>query len=550
MSGSLLGTFTIGDERWHAYRRRALTDLYWFDSMVLGYGDLVPMRPDVHAVMCKFVEKKTGVPELDEARFRKITVPREVGKTTLVTQGYAIQRICGNPNISILLCNEKEQNAKDYLAAIKWQFEANELLRTLFPEVIPDDLNDTTWSASRIIVKRTTGRKEPTVFVIGVGGTVTGAHPDLIIVDDMISREAMENARAGSRQIMEQTNRWIHQLEPLVNKGALPFPEIIFIGTRWWYNDCYEHIDEAYGLGDPPRAFLLRLTLETGAVQQLRAERVGDLARFTRAAIEDGQSIFPEKWSLDDLAKMRMRDAELFAACYMNSPADDITSTFKSAWLRHFTWIDPYQSLYFTSPDGTKAIRQLQDLDRILLVDPGGFGQGTEDRARATVVVLGDDFKGHSLFLDCYSEKDSYLNAIRKIVEFAGHYAPRKIYVERAAQQAAFAQLLREHLTRAGTTIPVDDTTMKPGNKAKEVRILEMEPYFQRGQVYVGTGANFHEFKTQYSQFPRSARLDVLDVLGYWPSLMKKSALATAQRPDERRAHELALYRHRRGITT
>src|SRR5205807_1335440 len=83
-------------------------------------------------------------------------------------------------------------------------------MRALFPEVVPLDFTDTTWSASRIVVRRTSGRKEPTVSTIGVGGTVTGLHFDLIVCDDIISREAMENARAGSRQIMEQTNRWIH----------------------------------------------------------------------------------------------------------------------------------------------------------------------------------------------------------------------------------------------------------------------------------------------------------------------------------------------------
>lgn len=542
---SELLTFTQGDERWKALRKRAIEDLYWFDSVVLGYGPLVPMKPDVHALMCKFVEKRTGVPALDQARFRKITVPREVGKTTCITQGYPIQRICADPNVSILICNEKEQNAKDYLAAIKWQFESNELLRALFPEVIPSDLNDTAWSASRIVVNRTSGRKEPTVFVIGVGGTVTGAHPDIVIVDDMISREAMENARAGSRTIMEQTNRWIHQLEPIVNKGATPFPEILFIGTMWWHNDCYAHIDEAYGLGEPPRRFLLRMPLETGAVQQLPMERVGDLARFTRSAIEDGKSIFPEKWSLDDLAKMRMRDPELFACSMMNNPTDEITSTFKPAWLQRLSWMDE-KTFYFTSSEAKQEVRQLQDLDKIIIVDPGGFSDGPgQDRARAAVAVLGEDFKGHYFFLDCFADKATFLDAIRQIVQFAISYAPRKIYVERAGQQAAFAQLLRQELESQNCHVPVDDTTVKPGGRSKELRILEMEPYWQRGQVYVGAGPQFHEFLTQYGQFPRAARVDVLDVLGYWPSLMRKRLGTHQQRPDERRQNEMARYRAR-----
>lgn len=531
-------------------RARALSDLYYFNAAILGYKDKIPMREGPHLLLCKFVEKRTGHQVLDTARFRKIEMPRETGKSTLITQGYAIQRICQNRNVAILIINEKELLARDFLAGIKWHFENNDLLRALFPEIIPRDFGDTTWSGTRIVVNRTSGRPDPTVDVAGVGGSVTGKHPDLIICDDIISREAMENARAGAWQIMHQTNRWIHQLEPIVNKSADPFPEILFVGTRWWHNDSYEHIEEAYGLGEPPHKVLLRAPLPDGTVQQVEAYRKGDIAIFRRAAIEDGRSIFPEKWSLDDLAKMRMRDPALFAANYMNRPADDVTATFKSEWIKHFIWLDSDQ-FYFSDAEAKKQVRQLRDLDKIIIVDPGGFQERVaEDRARAAAAVLGDDLKGSYFFLDCYSERDTYIAAIREIVNLAQKYSPRKIYVERAGAQAAFAELLRREIRSAlGDNGPVvDDTTLKPSTAAgganKELRILEMEPYFQRGQVYVGTGPNFHEFQNQYSTFPRAARVDVIDLLGYWPRLMKKMAIAS-QSQQQRQQQELATWRTR-----
>lgn len=542
--------FSQGDQKWHEYRRRAVSDLYWFNEVVLGLGDKIPMRPAVHSLLCRFVEKRTGSPALDECRYRKIEMPRETGKSTLITQGYAIQRICQDPNVAILICNEKETLAKDFLSAIKFQFENNDLLRALFPEVIPPDMNATTWSGTRIVVNRTSGRPDPTVDIIGVGGTITGKHPDLILVDDMISREAMENARAGSWQIMHQTNRWIHQLEPIVNKGAKPFPEIIFIGTRWWHNDCYEHIEEAYGYGEDPRNVLLRINLpETAEQQQVMAYRVGDIAVFRRSAIEDGRSIFPEKWDLEKLAKMRTIDPELFACNMMNQPSDEVTATFKSAWLQHFTWLDD-NTFYFTTGEAKREVLRVKDLDIIILVDPGGFGQKqVEDRARAAIWVLGDDLQGHRFLLDCYAEKDTYLAAIRKLVEFCLRYPTvRKVYIERAGQQAAFSQLVRLEFQKAGVNTYVDGDTLKPGvaqgGGNKDLRILEMEPYFQRGEVWVGTSPAFHEFKTQYSQWPRAKRVDLLDLLGYWPRLMRKTA--HNQRPEERRAQELAIYRSKR----
>lgn len=538
-------SFTIGDAKWKAYRQRCVDDLYWFSDIVLGLGEKIPLRPATHLGLCRFLERKTGSPLLDLARYRLISMPRETGKSTLM-RARAIQRILRNQQHCALLVNEKELLVKDFLAAIKYEFENNELLRALYPEIVPEDLNDTTWSATRIIVNRKTGRPDPTLDVAGVGAAVAGKHPDSIDVDDAISREAMENARAGSWTIMHQTNRWINQLDPIVNKSADPFPEITFTGTRWWFNDCYDYIEKAYGAGEEPKRVVLRIPLPDGTVQQLTAYRVGELAVFRRAAIEDGRSIFPEKWSLEDLARLRMRDPVLFAANYMNNPADEVTAVFKSDWLKRIVWLDDSQ-FYITTADAVKKVMRLRDLDIVIIVDPGGFGERlVESRARAAALVLGDDLQGHKLFLDCYSEQDTYLAAIRKVVEFCQNYAPRKVYVERAGQQAAFAQLLREELKKAKLNTVVDDTTLKPGGKQKEVRIIEMEPYFQRGEVFIGTGAAFHEFELQYQQFPRAQRLDVLDALGYWPSIMRKYAGQGATNPGQRRATELALYKQRR----
>lgn len=541
-------TFTQGDAQWTALRQRALTDLYWFADVVLGYGSRVPMREHAHRGLCRIVEGRTGCAAIDDAHVQRLELPREWGKTTVVSQALIIQLICSNPDISVLLCNEKEGNAQDILRAIKSVFESNDFFRALFPEVVPPDFNNTTWSASRIVVPRKSGRKEPTVFVIGVGGTVTGMHPDVILVDDMLSRDAMENARAGSWQIMHQTNRWINQLRMLVSKQYAKW-RIYFIGTRWWHGDSYDHIDLAYGYGEASTTYALRIPLPNGEVQMLTASVMGDLVTFKRAAIENGRSTFPEKWTLEDLARMRLVDEALFACNMMNNPSDDRTATFKEAWLKTHTWPDDRTILY-TDGGAKKRMVALADLDVLFLVDPGGFSaRRTEDRARPAVVVVGDDRAGMYHILDIYNEKDTFLAAISQIVAWITRYQPRKVYTERAGQQAAFAQLLREEIRKAGLNTVVDDTTLKPGATAKEVRILSLEPYFQRGQFTIGTGPAFHTFREQYTQFPRTARFDVLDVLAYLPRVAKpRAGVNQSYQNAARQESERAAYRARRGI--
>lgn len=539
-------SFQHGDATWTQYRERARKDLYWLASVVLGYGELVPMTEGAHALLCHFVQRSTGVPALDTAKYRKVELARGWGKSTVVTRARAIQLLLRDPNTAILIANEKEQTAVDFLAEIKAHFETNQFLRALFPELIPEDFKDTTWSATRIVLNRSQPRPEPSIGVIGVGGTVTGAHPDVIIVDDAISREAMENARAGSWDVMHKVNRWIHQLVPLLNPNAKPFPELIFIGTRWWYGDCYEHVEEYFGYGEKPVKYNLRLKLSSGEVQQLMAYRLGDLAVFRRPAIEDGRSAFPEKWSLDDLAKIRVGDEVLFSCNYLLSPTDNLTATFKADWLHYYDWLDE-RTVQFTDGAGAKKIARTQDLDVLVFVDPGGFTQRTADqRARAAVCVTGSTGKGEHLLLEAYSEQDTFLAAIRKVVEFCTRYSPRKLVVELAGQQAAFIEILRKALSEAGLMVTVEPVT--PGMRQKEQRILQLEPWFQRGHVFVGRGPQFHEFRTQYSQFPRAARFDLLDALSYAPTVWKKQPGAAQQSPEDRRAHELSMYRARRGF--
>ncbi len=550
MSDSL--SFSPGDASWSSLRKKGLGDLYFFASVILGYGTRVPMTEEAHKILCKIVERRTGNALLDRAMIRKFEMPRGTGKTTCITQAYLIQRICQNPNIAIMLANENEGTAKAILSEIKQQFEHNELLRALYPEVIPADFQQTTWSALQITVQRTESRKEPTVFVVGVGGTKTGMHPDIIFVDDMLSREAMESARAGSvADVMGQINRWIHQLVPLLS-GA-PDRELTFIGTRWWYGDSYEHIEEAFGYGQDPQHVLVKAKLSDGTVQRLPAYRVGDVVVFRRAAIEDAQPAFvslgEDKFGLEALAKLRLQDPELFAANMLNSPADELTATFKEAWLRYYDWTEDAGGDQFTFTDagGKRKTLDFGALDVVAFVDPGGFGKNRGgDRARPAIVVVGSTSDGLHILLEPWSERVTYKVAIDQFIFFAKRYGIRKAFVEVAGQQRVFFDQIAEKSSKEGLKVLFEE--VPTGNKNKDDRILGLEEPFQRGTIYVGKGSKFLEFKLQYSQFPKSARKDILDALSMMPSRVRKAGSSRGETARRQQA-ELATYYAKRGMT-
>jgi phage terminase large subunit-like protein len=504
------------------------------------------MTEPAHKILCKIVERKTGIPALDTAWVRKFEMPRGTGKTTAITQAYLLQKIAGNPNISIMLVNENEGTAKAILSEIKSQIESNELLRALYPEIVPDDFKDTTWSATQITVKRTQSRKEPTVFVVGVGGTKTGMHPDIIFVDDMLSREAMESARSGSvADVMGQINRWIHQLVPLLS-GA-PDRALDFIGTRWWHGDSYEHLEESFGYGQDPQHYLLHAKLSDGTKQSLPAYRVGDIAVFRRAAIEEGQPAFvtlnAEKFGLEGLAKERHRDPELFAANMMNQPADALTRVFKEHWLRYYDLED--DQLSYIDPHGRRKTIPVSSLDVLVFVDPGGFKKTKGgDRARGAIIVTGSR-DGLHFILDAHSEKQNYTAVQKELVAVVQRFGARKVFIENAGQQIAFIDQARSQLRAHHLAVPVEEAP--PGTKSKDDRILGLEDYFERAMIYVGHGAKFGEFLLQYEQFPKTTRKDLLDALSMAPTRWPKVG-GGPKSAAQRQKQELDSYYAKRGL--
>jgi predicted phage terminase large subunit-like protein len=353
----------------------------------------------------------------------------------------------------------------------------------------------------------------------GVGAAITGMHPDYAIIDDMISVEAAENARVGSFALIEKANRWVNQLVPLVKKGEAQCG-ITFIGTVWWYGDSYDHIEKAFGYGEPPRPFSLafrdpdgtevRVPLVHGAAERITSGvyRRGDIAVFRRAIIEDGASFFPERWPLEELAKFRVRDPILYAANMMNNPSDEVTATFKQDWLRYYE--RPHEDTVRFYRGAKMTYHLVKDLDIIMSVDPAFTDRGTES-SRAAVVVTGSTGDGKRLILEALAKRLAADSLVDLIVTTAARYKPRKMLIERVAQQAAFIALVKHALQKAGVLCNVEEVT--PAGRNKDVRILQLEPYFQRGDIlFLGSQ---HDMLDEYRDFPRSRDKDLLDALAY-----------------------------------
>jgi hypothetical protein len=531
---SKLLNFKPGDETWKKLRDRytvsipgKYSSLYMLNAELRELGTAIPMTYEAHWAMCLFAEGMTGIPEIDEARVKMILVPRGLGKSALVTGGLPLQKLLKHDDYAIGIANEKTENAERFLAAIKAEFEQNQLLRALWPERTPPD--DATWKTNTIVINRKRPRPvSPSVLATGVGATVTGVHMDMWILDDIISQNAAENARAGSFSEIDATNRWLERLPPLL--CAPKRDPILIIGTRWWVGDTYEWLegDEdapgLWGRGQKKQEFIWRVKLpptegRPPTTQNLKVYRRGEIAVFVRPAIENGHSIFPEMYTTEELVEMQEDNPVWFASQYLLAPSAGGASEFQEAWLK--SYIVEEKAARFINEAG-KIERVPFDLMTLLIsVDPA-FSK-KRDSARTAIPMAGV-WKNNVFLLEDFAERGMGTHDIcAKVVDFCLRYGtPKKIFLETIVAQSALVAPMREALDNAGFSYI--DIVEIPSHKgvAKGARIYGMENIFRTGHFF--TRHDHTRFKDEYLAFPRGGTVDILDALAFQKSEWEKLA--------------------------
>lgn len=166
----------------------------------------------------------------DEEQLFLIAAPRGSIKTGFVTVAFTIQQIIRNPNIRILITNETEPHAKKFLKEIKNHLEDNKILKGLYGEF----KSKKKWSGSAIeIQQRTIKSKEPTIEIGSLETSSVSAHYDLIIHDDLHSRQNVMNTEQ-----IDKVEQYYKDSYSLLE----PDGKMILVFTRWHYDDIYGRI--------------------------------------------------------------------------------------------------------------------------------------------------------------------------------------------------------------------------------------------------------------------------------------------------------------------
>jgi hypothetical protein len=155
-------------------------------------------------------------------------------KSSFITCYWVIQRILENPNIRILITNEKEDNAKKFLGIIRNHFQNNKMLRHIYGDFTSKQVK---WTEYEFTVNnRTKSLKEPTVMIGSIDKSPVSLHMDLIIEDDLQSRINTQTKEQIDK-VMQYHKDLVSLLEP-GGKRVIPAcltgdTKVLMADTSW-----------------------------------------------------------------------------------------------------------------------------------------------------------------------------------------------------------------------------------------------------------------------------------------------------------------------------
>lgn len=489
---------------------RGRTDLYFFCTVILGYDRLTP---HTHMPLCRFIETC-------RVNRRKIYYPRGHFKTTIFTIGRTIQDIINNPNIRILIVASTSRNAERFLIEIEKHFESNELLRWLYPDVCwADPRNEARrWNSQEMEVRRTAFWREPTVDTIGAKGNVESRHYDVIRADDLIGRREYE-----SDEEMSKTCAWTDGLEALLID---PTCQIDVIGSKWRMDDVYAYIEHFYSHDEPP--------VPIGPWAYMR----GELAIFGRSDIEDGAPIFPERFSLAYLNRLRDRTPEFYAAQYAGNPIAPGLSVFRDEWWH--TAVQEGNEIVCYGPGDRELFRtNVWDLHRFGLFDPAVSKNKRKNARNAMLAVGWTDLGRRGKFIFILESRIGHYSptdAVNNLFEMNDRWRLEFFSVESVAYQAAIKFWVEDRCDREFLPYPSIVEYIPESDVVKDERIKGLQPFFRAGMVWaVG---EHPELKEEFIFFPRAAFRDGLDALAqgnrYWGGVMDAEREAAMREREAR----------------
>ena len=404
---------------------------------------------------------------------------REHYKSTIITFAKTIQDIlCSHGEdppqdreCTIGIFSHTRPTAKAFLRQIKQEFETNEVLKELFPDILYSDPRKESpkWSEDEgICVKRVSNPKEATVEAWGlVDGQPTSKHFTHLIYDDVVTMESVTTP-----EMMKKTTGALENSYNLGAHGGI----MRFIGTRYHFNDSYKTLMD-------------------------RQTAIPRIHAATHDGTMTGEPVFLTKEQL--VTKRRNQGPYTFACQMLLDPKGDETQGFKEEWLRYY------------------EEQNRNGLNTYILFDPASGKKKDNDYTAAWVVGLGPD--GKIRILAMVRDRLNLTERTRLLFKWHREYKPVRngVRYEKYGMQADI-----EHIKSKMIEENYDfEITEVAGQTPKNDRIKRLIPYFEQGKILFPKTLHYTDYQKntrdlvydfiheEYKPFPVPIHDDMLDAL-------------------------------------
>lgn len=429
-----------------------------------------------------------------------ILAPRFTHKSYGSTKAIA-RMVLKYPNISIGIFRSTKDAAREQLSVVKSILTQNEAVLRYFGDLSKGAAK---WDEDQIVSStRTVARADPTVFTMGVGGTATGKHPDLVFGDDLVTEVNCDS-------IKEQESLWayIEAFEPLMP----PWGATLLTGTRWSEIDCYGKV-EALNLASMKAG--LEPPWKTYVKQAYEEKPDGEVALY-----------YPAYLTMERLADLRSKvDPRKYNAWMFNRMVDPSEKPFKTEHVHVFNgsykFDYPYKrTITLLDPQyGGEVVK----LYVVMIVDPALTDDATSSCGYG-MTVIGFDRMRKWFTLESRQRILLPSRAEEIIKEMLLKYRPNRIVIESAGGDAGLIAAIGAFIEKEHLDCIVQSFSAlqheKRGQRAKHQRIRAMERFVTNDDCYF-RNADDPAQANEYGGYCD----DLLRQIDAWPSLVSNDAI-------------------------
>lgn len=386
----------------------------------------------------------------EETSKRKLLLlaPRDHGKSFL-SIAYTVRRLCLDRNAKILWISASSGQAEKRVRMVKRYLQDPKIIADFASDDLPPfKTEDTKWIATQIYLVRPDESVDPSVEAVGSGGSITGGHVDVIIMDDL-----EDDRTVYSSTVRDKTREWLRgTVQPMLSRGGF----MLVVGTRKHHDDVYAHMikDPTFELrNDPaisqfPESHSFDMGLDESGRDVIRNVQVVGVSKVLWEDERPIEYLLKERQAIGSL---------LFAREFMNQVNSDDSAAFKWEWLEIARKRGSAYS--FGEIPAVDRLQVVQSWDLALITDAKRAEDQDGDYTVGT--TWGKDQDGNRYLLSMVRARGLTPNELKALI--VSEYEYYKEFVTCVMiEKNAFGQLhllnlqtttdlpLKQHLTTAG----------------------------------------------------------------------------------------------------